>query len=120
MTLVAAAPSLQTDDEITAALRRITPNQRRTMTRLEALPKWLYSDARYYARLDRYDREAQRAYFATINRVTTYTGPDYRVRFRGQLRFIRANQWQYDQALGLGMERSIGVPDLDDLKALTA
>lgn len=113
MTIVAAAPSLQTDDEIATALRRIAPKQRATLDRLDRLPKWLYSDARYYARLDRYDREAQRAYFATINRVTSYDGPDYRVRFQNQRSWVRANRMQYEQALAFGMQRSIGVPEIE-------
>jgi hypothetical protein len=65
---------------------------------------------------------AERHYFATIGRVTTYTGPDYRVRHPGQTSRIRASKHLYDAALKVGMERWLGEDEtaVPDVEALTA
>ena len=122
MTLATIAP-VETDSEREARIiARFTPKQRRAILRRQhGLFAWLTSDAAYTARFDRYEREAQerearefadsqRAYFATISRVTTYTGPDYRVRFPSQATWIRANRHQYDQAGQNGVSRTIWEP----------
>lgn len=87
----------------------LTVQQQRTLDRMCRAPlKWLVSDRRYFATEDRFRRDNQRAYFATLNRVSFYNGPDYRVRFQGQGSFIRATQLQYEQAGVLGLERRVG------------
>lgn len=97
----------------------MTPEQQRKLDRMDRAPwKWFISDARYWALRDQWEREAQereaqervdeqRAYFTTLSRVTGYTGPDYRVRFPDQASWVRANQWQYEQAGRDGIARAI-------------
>jgi hypothetical protein len=107
-------------------LARLTPKQRRTLARLDRAPwRWLVNDEGWFRFFDRYEKEAdereraeqerqaqervdsQRAYFATISRVTTYTGPDYRIRFEGQNTWVRAVKWQYDLAAECNASRAI-------------
>ena len=108
MTVV--APVATESAELTLA--RLTPEQRRTLARMDRAPwRWFVSDARYYATLDRFKKDSQRRYFATISRVTQYRGPDYRVRFPEQASWVRVNWWQYEQAGENGIPRSIWTAD---------
>jgi hypothetical protein len=103
--------TIETEAEREARIiARFTPKQRRAIIRRQhGLFAWFTSDRAYTEMFDRFEREAevreaqefadsQRAYFATISRVTTYTGPDYRVRFDGQSTWVRAVEWQYKLA----------------------
>ena len=89
----------------------LTKVQRERLAKLCKAPwSWFCSDARYYRIQDGMVAANQRAYWATLNRVTGYHGPDYRVQLPGQSSFIRASPLQYEQAGSVGVPRSIGVP----------
>lgn len=58
-----------------------------------------------------------RLYFAVLDRFTAASRArkaehDWRIRCHGQSSWIRATRLQYEQALELGIERSIGVPEI--------
>ena len=119
MTIATIPVEVESEQRIMA---RFTPKQRRQILRRQhGLFAWLTSDRAYTEMFNRFEKDAQRRYFATISRVTVYDGPDYRVRFSGQRSWVRATPSQYEQALAFGMERSIGIPDFTaDIKALAA
>lgn len=110
----------------------LTDEQRAFLLKLGRAPwRWFVSDERYAATWRRMEQEnaraaadnevtRQRAYYAILNRVTTYTGPDYRVRLIGQQTWIRATKRQYEQAAATGVQRSIGVPVEPALLQITA
>lgn len=117
----------------------LTPEQRKHLKRLSRWPfrMWV-SPVRYNAIFDGYEamnrraaieaRESaaaemavagvakQRGYYEKLERVTSYTGPDYRVRHPGQKTWIRATEKMYEQAGETGVQRSIGVSDLDPVQ----
>lgn len=100
----------------------LTPKQDRILARWERRPwRWFCSDARFRALEDRFERDNQRRYYEVLNRVTTYDGPDYRLRVEGQKTRFRATRLQYLYAENQpGVERSIGVPELAAVPALAA
>lgn len=100
----------KTEAELDAVLRRFTPKQRARLDRLDRAPwKWFVSDAKFFALVDEYERDAQIRYWRVLSQVTSYTGPDYRIRLGGS--WIRATRLQYEQADEFDVERSIGVPE---------
>jgi hypothetical protein len=113
-----------TDDRWAA----LTTEQQAFLLKLGRAPwRWFVSDARYAATWARMEREniraaaeqevtRQRSYYAILTRVTGYTGPDYRVKLNGQRTWIRATERQYEQAAQTGVQRSIGIPELQPLQ----
>lgn len=96
----------------------LNPKQQRKLDRWNRRPwRWFVTDDAYFALQDRFERDNQRRYYEVLNRVTTYDGPDYRILPAGQSTWIRATRQQYEQAMGLGVERSIGVPEPELLAA---
>lgn len=119
-------------------MTNLTPDQAKHLRRLSRWPFRLWCPpSRYNAIYDGYEaanRRAaaevaaeaeinrQRSYYEILNRVTTYEGPDYRIRLVGpdgepQPSLIRAYPQQYEYAEGL--ERSIGIPE-PELLQITA
>ena len=108
------------DTDLAALMRRFTPKQRATLTRLDRAPwSWFISDARFFALVAEYDRDSRIRYWQVLSRVTAYDGPDYRVQLPGQTTWIRARKEQFEQAADLGMPHRIGVL-ADEPYALTA
>lgn len=104
-----------------ARWQALTDEQRQFLAKLGRAPWWWFvSDRRYADTLTRMecgnsrDAEAakvemQRAYYATMSRVTAYTGEDFRVQLQVGGTWVRAVQWQYDYAGRNGIPRRIGM-----------
>lgn len=115
-----------------ARWQALTTEQRAFLAKLGRAPwRWFVSDRRYAETWERMEREnareaaaaevvRQRTYYDILNRVTTYTGPDYRVKLTGQDTWIRATERQYEQAAETGIQRSIGIPAEPELIAVAA
>lgn len=93
----------------------MTPEQQRTLDRLNRYPsRWFVTNRHYWKIVERFERDNQRHYYWLLNRVTTYDGSDYRVRLVDeagvpQPGMIRATRSQYEQAQAAGLECRIEV-----------
>jgi hypothetical protein len=106
MTLLAEPETTPAD---TVQRAPLTPQQEAHLDRLDRAPwRWFVSDARFRRIEDGYRVANARRYWANLSRLTTYTGPDYRVQLREGGIFIRATESQYRQAEQTGMPCRIG------------
>lgn len=111
------SPVELSEAELRTARTLMTVKQRRKLIRREhGLFKHLTSDAAFFAREDKYARQALARYYQTITRVTRTAGADYRVQLPGQ-REIRAVRSQYEQAKQLGYPCRIVEPAPEPINA---
>ena len=98
-------------ESLEALMRRFTPKQRAKLTFRDRLPKWLYSNARFFALVAEYDRDSRIRYWQVLSRVTSYDGPDYHVRLvdrngETQRNWVRASPHMYAAVAQADPERA--------------